>query len=262
MTPFQYETVLSEVDANGVRTIALNRPGSLNAMNRQLIDDVADAFVDANADAATKVIIFTGAGRAFCAGDDRHQHVHPENEAEARGLVDAIQRATQAIVLGAKPVVGAINGWAVGGGFEWAINCDFPVWAESAKGFFPEVSLNLFVTGAVTSLLPALVGLNTAREMLFFGDHYTAATLKDIGVAWRVVADEALMDEAQAVATRLSELPVLSVRAMKRVLNQSATSDLSLALHLETEATIAGFLDPQTTARLKNFQGRSPGQTE
>ena len=103
--------------------------------------------------------MFTGAGRAFCAGDDRREHTHPANEAEARDLVDAIQRATEAIVFGPKPVVGAINGWAVGGGFEWAINCDFPIWGESAKGFFPEVSLNLFVTGAVTSLLPALVGL-------------------------------------------------------------------------------------------------------
>ena len=253
MSTFQYKTVLSTIGDNGVRTISLNRPDSLNAMNRQLIDDVAAAFNDANADEATRAIIFTGAGRAFCAGDDRREHVHPENEAEARDLVDAIQRATQAIVFGGKPVVGAINGWAVGGGFEWAINCDFPIWAQGATGFFPEVSLNLFVTGAVTSLLPALVGLNKAREMLFLGDRYEAAELKEIGVAWRVVSDDRLMDEASAVAGRLSELPPLSIRAMKRVLNQTASSDLNRSLQLETEATIAGFLDPETTERLKNF---------
>ena len=253
MSTFQYETVLSAIGDNGVRTISLNRPDSLNAMNRQLIDDVARAFNDANADRATRVIIFTGVGRAFCAGDDRREHIHPENEAEARDLVNAIQRATQAIVFGGKPVVGAINGWAVGGGLEWAINCDFPIWAQSAKGFFPEISLNLFVTGAVTSLLPALVGLNKAREMLFLGDRYEAADLKEIGLAWRVVSDDRLMDEACSVADRLSELPPLSVRAMKRVLNQSASSDLNKALQLETEATIAGFLDPETTERLKNF---------
>lgn len=253
MSSFQYETVLSALDDDGVRTLALNRPGSLNAMNRQLIDDVARAFDEANADPATRAIIFTGTGRAFCAGDDRHEHVHPENEEEARDLVNAIQRATQAIVFGAKPVVGAINGWAVGGGFEWAINCDFPIWAESAKGFFPEVSLNLFVTGAVTSLLPALVGLNKAREMLFLGKRYEAAELKEIGVAWCVVSDDLLLDEARSVAKQLSQLPPLSVRAMKRVLNRSAASDLNRALHLETEATIAGFLDPETTERLKDF---------
>ncbi len=253
MSDFTYPTVTSMVNDNGVRTIALNRPDSLNAMNRQLIDDVARAFDDANADRATRVIIFTGTGRAFCAGDDRHEHVHPADEAEARVLVDAIQRATVAIVLGAKPVVGAINGWAVGGGFEWAINCDFPIWGESAKGFFPEVSLNLFVTGAVTSLLPALVGLNKAREMLLLGDRYGAAELQELGVAWRVVPDDRLMDEAHHVANRLSELPTLAVRAMKRVLNQSASVDLVRALHLETDATVAGFLDPETTERLKQF---------
>lgn len=253
MSAFEYKTVLSSIDENGVRTIALNRPDSLNAMNRQLIDDVARAFDHANGDHATRAIIFTGTGRAFCAGDDRHEHVHPENEAQARDLVDAIQRATRAIVFGEKPIVGAINGWAVGGGFEWAINCDFPIWAESARGFFPEVSLNLFVTGAVTSLLPALVGLNTAREMLFLGCRYSAAKLQEMGVAWRVVSDDGLMDEARSIAGQLSRLPPLSVRAMKRTLNHCATSDLTRALELETEATIAGFLDPETTERLKDF---------
>lgn len=253
MNKFEYETVTSVLNSHAVRTIALNRPKSLNAMNRQLIDDVSLAFNDANADEATRVIVFTGTGRAFCAGDDRHEHVHPENETQARDLVDAIQRATQAIVFGAKPVVGAINGWAVGGGFEWAINCDFAIWGQSAKGFFPEVSLNLFVTGAVTSLLPALVGLNKAREMLLLGDRYSATDLLKMGLAWKVVDDDILIEEAHGVAKRLSELPILSVRAMKRVLNQSASSDLNLALHLETEATIAGFLDPETTRLLKDF---------
>ncbi len=253
MNTFQYDTVLSTIGHSGVRTIALNRPERLNAMNRSLMDDIARAFAEANADPDTQAIIFTGAGRAFCAGDDRKAHVQPENAAQARELVDAIQRATQEIVFGDKPVVGAINGWAVGGGFELAINCDFPIWAVSAKGFFPEVSLNAFVTGAVTSLLPALVGLNKAREMLFLGEQYDAQALLELGVAWRVVPDERLMVEAQTVAEKLSGLPPLAVRAMKRVLNQAAARDIMTALRLETEATVAGFLDPETTTRLKDF---------
>ena len=250
---FVYDTVLSELADGAIRTITLNRPERLNAMNRQLIDDVASAFDDAHADIATRAIIFTGSGRAFCAGDDRREHVHPTDEAEARDLVDAIQRATEAIVLGPKPVVGAINGWAVGGGFEWAINCDFPIWATSAKAFFPEVSLNLFVTGAVTSLLPGLVGLVKAREMLFLGERYDAETLGDLGVAWRVVADDDLMTTAHDVAARLAGLPPLAVGAMKRVLNRTASTDLATALRLETDATVAGFLDPETTRLLKDF---------
>lgn len=253
MTRQSYDTVLSELDDHGVRTITLNQPGRLNAMNRALIDDVARAFSDAGADAATRAIILTGAGKAFCAGDDRKAHVHPGTEAGARDLVDAIQRATHAITLGPKPVVGAINGWAVGGGFEWAINCDFPIWARSARGFFPEVSLNLFVTGAVTALLPALVGLMKAREMLILGERYDAAALYKMGLAWKVVDDADLEDAARALARRLADLPPLSLRAMKRVLNATASTDPHRALALETEATVAGFLDPETTRRLTDF---------
>jgi enoyl-CoA hydratase/carnithine racemase len=250
----RYATVRSELDEDGVRTISLNRPDSLNAMNRQLIDDVASAFDDANQDVSTRVIVFTGIGRAFCAGDDRKEHTHPADEAEARDLVEAIQRATHAIVFGRTPVVGAINGWAVGGGFEWAINCDFPIWAESAVGFFPEVSLNLFVTGGVTSLLPSLVGLNKAREMLFLGQRYSSAELHSAGVAWRVAPDDQLIAEATAVARQLAGLPTLSVRAMKRTLNETAATDLSAAMQLETEATVVGFLDPLTTELLQQFE--------
>lgn len=253
MSDVEFATVTSALADTGVRTITLNRPDSLNAMNRQLIDDVARAFDHANGDVQTRAMVFTGAGKAFCAGDDRREHVHPESEDEARDLVMAIQRATHAITFGAKPVVGAINGWAVGGGFEWAINCDFPIWGESARGFFPEVSLNLFVTGAVTSLLPAMVGLHKAREMLFLGERYSARDLLASGVAWKVVADDALLEEAHRVAGQLADLPILSVRAMKRVLNAAASTDLNRALALETEATVAGFMDPETTRLLSAF---------
>ncbi len=247
MPVVEYEVV------DRVCTITLNRPDSLNAMNRVLIDETAVAFARANVDDDVRAIIFTGAGRAFCAGDDRQAHQHPEDEAQARDLVDAIQRVTNEIVFGAKPVVGAINGWAVGGGFEWAINCDFPVWAKSARAFFPEVSLNLFVTGGVTSLLPALVGLNKAREMLFLGERYQADQLAEMGVAWRVVDDDILIEEATSVASKLADMPCLSIQAMKKVLNRNSMVDMNAAMQLETEATVAGFLDPLTTKLLKAF---------
>ncbi len=260
MNKSHYATVISSRAENGVRTITLNRPDVLNAMNRQLVDDVATAFNDANADAATSVIIFTGAGRSFCAGDDRNDHVHPESEAAARDFVDAIQNATRAIVMGEKPVIGVINGWAVGGGFEWALNCDFSIWAKSAKAFFPEVSLNLFVTGAVTSILPALVGLNKAREMLMFGQQYSARELLDCGAAWRVENDEQLIEAAEQVAGQLAEQPARSLRTMKRALNAGALTDIERALQVETDFTVAGFLDPLTTKKQKAFSRRGEKQ--
>ncbi|MGA8259894.1 MAG: enoyl-CoA hydratase/isomerase family protein [Arenicellales bacterium] len=248
----RYDCVDLSVE-NKVCTIALNRPEVLNAMNRSLIDEVALAFDEADRDPGTAAIIFTGKGRAFCAGDDRAAHRHPRDESEARDLVHAIQRVTETMVFGHKPIVGAINGWAVGGGFSWAVNCDFPIWARSARGFLPEVSLNLFVTGGITALLPALAGLNGTREMLLLGDRYDALTLLEMGVAWRVVDDDRLMEEAMGVARKLAELPPLAARAMKRVLNEVAAGDLRKAMDLETEATVAGFMDPETTRRLKDF---------
>ena len=248
-----YETVLSEIDSSGVCTITLNRPKSLNAMNRQLLDELALAIHAANADESTQIIILTGAGRAFCAGDDLSEHVQPASEEAARQHILAIQRVTETICFGEKPVIGAINGWAVGGGFEWAINCDFPIWAESAKAFFPELKWGMFVTGGVTSLLPALVGLHAAREMMVFGERYDARTLLAKGVAWRVVADGELMSEARAVAQKLTALSQRSLRAMKRVLNQVATVDLKRAIELETGITAESFLDPDTTRRIAEF---------
>jgi len=233
--------------------LTLNRPQSLNAMNRRLIDELARALDDANADAGTRVILLTGAGRAFCAGDDRKAHVHPGSEAEARDLVDAIQRVTRAMLLGDKPVIGAINGWAVGGGFEWAINCDLTIWARGARAFFPEVSLNLFVTGAVTAVLPALVGLTRAREMLYLGRQYDAAELLAMGLAFQVVDDDQVLEAGLRLARELAAAPTRSLRAMKRVLNRCALGDVEQALALETEATVAGFLDPETTRRLRDF---------
>jgi enoyl-CoA hydratase/carnithine racemase len=115
------------------------------------------------------------------------------------------------------------------------------------------VSLNLFVTGGVTVLLPALVGLNRAREMLFLGERYDAEALLQMGVAWRVVDDDQLMAVARDTARRLAQQPALSLRAMKRVLRQTASADFERALGLESEATVAGFMDPQTTALLKDF---------
>jgi enoyl-CoA hydratase/carnithine racemase len=141
----------------------------------------------------------------------------------------------------------------VGGGFEWALNCDFSLWGSSAKAFFPEVALNLLVTGGVTSLLPAIVGLGKAREMLLLAEHYDAPTLQDLGIALRVVEDDLLLSEAQALAARLATLPLHSSRAFKRVLNQVATISIESALQLETEATVAGFLDPGTTRLLQDF---------
>jgi len=129
-------------------------------------------------------------------------------------------------------------------------------WLSSAP-LKPEVSLNLFVTGAVTALLPAIAGLHRAREMLFLGEQYDAQTLLEYGVAWQVADDDTLIDEALAVARKLAAQPPTSLQATKRVISRIATSDLREAMRLETDATVAAFMDPETTKRLKQSFDRS-----
>ena len=195
--------VLTE-QRGAVRHIVLNRPEALNAISDEMVAALTREFRAANADGGTRAIVFRGAGRAFCAGADLKARKLAASEAEARSRAQAIQDVTRAIVYGDVPVVGAIHGWAVGGGFEWALNCDFPIWAESARGFFPEVSWGLFVTGGVSAILPNLIGLQKTKEMLMLGERYGAAALNELGIAWRVAADDALLAEAEAVAERLA----------------------------------------------------------
>jgi len=246
-------TVLTD-DANGVRTLTLNRPERLNALNDELLADFAAALEAAASDATVRVILIRGAGRAFCAGDDLKDFTDQiGGEAVARAYVDAIQVITRHLVLGDKIVVGAIHGWAVGGGFEWVIDCDLAVLAGSTRCFFPEIKWGMFPTGAATTLLPRAVGLPKAREMFLLGEIYTAAQLVEMGLAWKSVADDAVFDEAAATATRIAELPQVAVRDLKRVLNRTGGLDVEGAIALETDATVRSFLDPETARRVKEF---------
>ena len=223
-------------------------------MTPQLVGELTAAVRAADADPEVGAIVLRGAGRAFCAGADLVERTMPANETEARTRAIAIQEATRAIVDGDVPVIGAIHGWAVGGGLEWAINCDFPIWAESARGFFPEVSWGLFVTGGVTAILPRLAGLQSAREMLLLGERYTADEFLRLGVAWRVVPDEVLLDEAQALGDRLAALPRRAVRDMKRALARAAPGDVRQAMDHEVEAVVRSWQDRETWDRIAAFR--------
>ena len=246
-------TVLSELSA-GVRTITLNRPDRLNAISPQLVIDLNAAFDEATGDEATKAIVFRGAGRAFCAGDDLKDFDDQKgSEAEVTAMIERLQDVTRKIVLGDKIVVGAIHGWAVGGGLEWAINCDLPIWGTSGRGFFPEVNLGLFVTGAVTTLLPKIIGLQKTKELMLFGERFDAETALELDIAWKVVPDETLFDEAQATAERIVALPYEQACNIKRVINRACHMDAEGAMALETAACTAAMLDPATEERIKAF---------
>jgi enoyl-CoA hydratase/carnithine racemase len=125
--------------------------------------------------------------------------------------------------------------------------------AEGTRCFFPEVSLGLFVTGGVTALLPATVGLLKAREMILFGERFDAAQALDMGLAWKVVPEDRVFAEAEAAARRIMALPAHAVAALKRVLARVPGHELEGAMALETEATLAGFLHPETAGIIARF---------
>ena len=159
-------TVLTDV-ADEVATLTLNRPERLNALNATLLADLCAALDAALADDEVGALVLRGAGRAFCSGDDLKEiENQTAGEAETRAFIEAIQEVSRRLVLGDKVVVGAIHGWAAGGGLEWAINCDLAVFGEGTKCFFPEIKWGMFPTGGVTAILPRIVGLAKTRELL------------------------------------------------------------------------------------------------
>lgn len=243
-------TVLTE-DRGAVRIITLNRPERLNAITEQLIVDLNAALAAAQAEPSVRAVVLTGAGRAFCAGDDLHEYADQASSKEAtQEYVEQLQQVTRHIVLGRVPVVAAVNGWAVGGGFEWLLDCDMVVVGESARAFFPEMALGLFVTGGVTAILPRIVGLSRARRLLMLGERIDSQQMLDWGIAqWRV-PDDRVLDEALAVADQLTGLSERAVRDLRRVLAQVTLSDLEAALAAETQATVAAFGDPDAAKRV------------
>ena len=230
---------------SGVATISLNRPKRLNAINPELLKTLHDAIQAANDDDNVRVILLRGQGRAFCAGDDLKEFDQQVGtESETRAYIENIQNISRGLCLNQKMVVGAIHGWAVGGGLEWVINCDFVVMARTTRFFFPEISLGIFVTGGVTKLLVEQIGLSRAREMILLGEKYAATDALRLGFDWRIVEDSQVFEVGNDLAKRITALPINPVRNLKRVMRESSTLTLEQTLILETKATVEGFLDP------------------
>ena len=249
-------SVLSRID-DGVCTVTLNRPERLNAINPSLLSALKAILADSNADPSVRAIVLRGAGRAFCSGDDLKEFDRQVvSEAVARAYIESIQDITREMVMGEKMIVGAIHGWAAGGGLEWVVNCDLPLMAAGTRCFFPEISLGVFVTGALTTLLPKLVGLQKAKELILFGERFDAHQALEMGLAWKVVPETKLFDQAEAVARRIAELPAGASSDLKKVINRACHMDAEHAMQLETEATVRGFLDPASSERVAQFTER------
>jgi len=225
--------------ATAVATLTLNRPERLNALTFQVYEELRDTFRALDTADGVRAIVLTGAGRAFCSGGDVEDIIGRLFERDAHGLLD-FTRLTCDLILSIRqcrrPVVAALNGTVAGAGAVIAAACDFRVAAESAKiaFLFTRVGLSGADMGAAW-LLPRLVGLGQATELLMTGEFIDAKRAHAIGLYHRVVAQDQVLVEARALAERLARGPSVALAVTKDALNREASMDLAAALELEAQ---------------------------
>jgi enoyl-CoA hydratase/carnithine racemase len=211
---------------DGVATITLNRPDHLNATTFEMGEQLLAAITEADRDPATRVVIITGAGKGFCAGDDiAAAWGDPRMEATLKELADVRAPMTPeiaALLRCSKPLIAAVNGAAVGIGMDLAVACDIVLAGERAK--FGQLFVRMGLMADITGLwrLPQLVGPAKAAELLLTGELIDAATAERIGLVARVVPDHELMAEAGRLAARIAANPPLAVRYIKEGLRRAA----------------------------------------
>lgn len=240
-----------------VSIVTLQRPERLNAISGTLLVDLHAALQAAQNEPATRAIVFTGAGRAFCAGDDLKEFgEQSESPAAIAEHCERIQQITRDIMFGPKLVIGAVHGYAVGGGFEWVLNCDMVVAADTLVCFFPEMALGHFVTGGVTHLLPQILGHQRTMELIVLGERQSAADLKALGLVNRVVPADQMLPTALALAAEVATRSAGATARLKRVLTSGLAPRIEEALVAEGKAANACFADPDTAQRIGVFAKR------
>jgi len=225
-------TVLYEKNKN-TAIITLNRPERLNAINRDLLSGMIARLEAARKDAGVVAVILTGAGRAFCAGEDLKETSAGKTFEQWVAETDGLQEVQRVILGLGKPLIAAVPGYALGGGCEFAMSCDIRIAAEEAKFGFPETEVGLTITTAGTKLLSQIVGLGKAKELVFTGDFVDAHEALRIGLANKVVAAENLMAEALIMARKIGEKSPLALRLSRIAIDQGLHSSFEQTLELE-----------------------------
>jgi enoyl-CoA hydratase len=246
------DVIRTEV-GDGVATVTICRPEKLNALDPTIVAELIEAFRTLDARAA----ILTGEGKAFVAGADIAAMAEMSS-AEAKRFADAGHRLGATIEEAAFPVIAAVNGFALGGGCELALACDFIVASERAKFGQPEVKLGVIPGFGGTQRLARRVGLGHARRLCYTGDVITADEAKTIGLVTAVVPADELMKEARAIATRIAAQGPLAVAAAKRVMLRGADVPLPVANELEAQTFAQLFGSSDQREGMRAFIDKRP----
>ena len=222
--------------SEGIAIITINRPDALNALNAETIDEILQCLEDIAKDDNVRAVILTGAGpKAFCAGADI-KAMKGMTALDARKLSQMGYKLCKAIENLEKPVIAAINGYALGGGLEVAMACDLRIASEKARMGQTEINIGLIPGWGGTQRLPRLVGKTLAKEMVFTGKMIDAQTAYQRGLVNKVVPPEQLMDAAKEMAKELASKAPVALKLSKMLINYGLETDLDTALVLEREA--------------------------
>ncbi len=218
----------------GIATITVNRPDAMNSLNNDVLNDLHDAFTQVAKDESVLAIIVTGEGKAFVAGADIAA-MQDMNPVLARELSSNGHRVMNLIESTPKPIIAAVNGFALGGGCELAMACDIRIASERAKFGQPEVNLGIIPGFGGTIRLPLLVGKGMAKLLIMTGDIIDAQEANRIGLVEKVVAPEHLMDAATSLAVRIISKAPLAVASAKTTIDEGYHMNLPEASDLEIE---------------------------
>ncbi|MEM3766477.1 MAG: enoyl-CoA hydratase-related protein [Candidatus Bathyarchaeia archaeon] len=251
----EYETIKMEREEN-VLWLILNRPHRLNAFNDVLMEELADALDTAEKDQSIRCVVITGEGdRAFSAGADitMFPKVTPVKAEEFSRMG---QKVFSKIEEMSKPVIAAINGFALGGGLELALACDFRIAAEHAELGSPEITLGLIPGWGGTQRLVRIVGLAKAKEMVMLGTRLKAEEALKIGLVHKVVHYEDLRIEARQLAKKLCEGPPIALKYAKYALNFGTQVPLEAGLHIESALMALTFSTEDIKEGIEAFMSR------
>ncbi|MBW1700919.1 MAG: enoyl-CoA hydratase/isomerase family protein [Deltaproteobacteria bacterium] len=227
----KYLNVRSE---DGIAWVQFNRPEKLNALNPEVLRDLDTVVARCEQDDDIRVVVLTGNEKAFVAGSDIG-HMAKGDIKSAYGLTDLTMRAQERLADLPKPTIAAISGYALGGGCEIALCCDFRIAADNAVLGLPEITLGIIPGGGGTQRLPRLVNLAVAARMILLGESINSEEAHRSGLVDKVVPLDCLEEEVKELASKLIERPFLALRAAKTAMRKGMSTSLKEGLQIEQD---------------------------
>jgi len=261
--PAQAGPVLLESRQDGIVTLVMNRPDRLNALNNELATALNDAVSRIASDESVRVVVVTGAGRAFCAGGDLALIGKGRASGDTRALEPLLRAGMQAVLAMRtmpQPVIAAVNGAAAGGGMNIALAADIRIAAEEATFGQNFAKIALFPDYGGTHFLPQLVGPAKAAELFYTGDMIDARTALRLGIVNHVVPSAQLEAEVKSLAQKIAQGPPLAIRAVKKTLFGNEKEKLIAALEHEVQQQMPCYLSEDCSEGIRAFFEKRPPQ--